>query len=59
VIYNHALISFASENRSLAEGLASDGFIVLGVEHVEQLAEWQLLNRQKPEPAGKRKQEAM
>jgi len=48
VIYNHGLISFASENTSLAEALASHGFVVLGIEHVEQFSEWQLLNRQKP-----------
>jgi len=53
VIYNHGLISFASENTSLAEALASHGFVVLAIEHLEQFAEWQSLNRQKP--ADKRK----
>jgi dienelactone hydrolase len=56
VIYNHGLISFASENTSLTEALASHGFVVLGIEHVEQLAEWQLLNHQ--QPADKRKRDA-
>ena len=56
MIYSHGLISFASENTSLAEALASHGFVVLGVEHVEQLAEWRLLNRQ--QPADKRKHDA-
>jgi dienelactone hydrolase len=56
VIYNHGLISFASENTSLAEALASHGFVVLGIEHVEQLAEWQLLNRERR--ADKQKRDA-
>lgn len=38
-IYNHGLISFASENTSLAEQLASRGFVVLSIQHVEQLQE--------------------
>ena len=55
-VYNHGLISFASENTSLAESLTSHGFVILGVEHVEQLAELQALNHQ--QPADKRKQDA-
>ncbi len=55
-VYNHGLISFASENTSLAEALASHGFVILSIEHVEQLAELQSLNRQ--QPADKRRQEA-
>jgi dienelactone hydrolase len=54
--YTHGLISFASENTSLAEALASHGCIVLAVEHVEQLPELQSLNRQ--QPADKRKRNA-
>jgi predicted dienelactone hydrolase len=34
VIYNHGLISFASENTSLAEALASYGCVVLAIEHL-------------------------
>jgi dienelactone hydrolase len=56
MIYSHGLISFASENTSLAEELASHGFVVLGIVHIEQLAEWRLLNLQ--QPADKRKQDA-
>jgi dienelactone hydrolase len=48
VIYNHGLISFASENTSLAEALASYGCVVVAIEHLEQFPEWQSLNRQKP-----------
>jgi hypothetical protein len=45
VVYNHGLISFASENSSLMEYLASHGHVTLGLRHVEQLAELQCLNR--------------
>lgn len=54
VIYNHGLISFASENTSLAEALASHGLLVLGIEHVEQLAEWRLLTREQSTDRRKR-----
>ncbi len=46
VIYNHGLVSFASENTSLAQELASRGSIVVAIEHEDQLAEFQALNRQ-------------
>jgi len=52
-VYNHGLISFASENTSLVEVLASHGFVILGGEHAEQLAELQSLNSL--QPADKRK----
>ena len=56
VIYNHGLISFASENTSLAEDLASHGFIVIAIEHRAQLAEFQALNRAQAKE--KRRQDA-
>jgi dienelactone hydrolase len=45
VVYNHGLISFASENTSLMEHLASRGHVVLAVRHCAQSAELQYLNR--------------
>jgi dienelactone hydrolase len=50
VIYNHGLISFASENTSLMQELASRGHVVTAIEHVDQLLEWEALNRQQPLP---------
>jgi dienelactone hydrolase len=50
IIYNHGLISFASENTSLAEELASHGFSVIAIQHAEQLAELKALSAsQSPE----------
>ncbi len=40
VIYNHGLIGFASENYSLMEELASNGYIAIGVQHIDQLLEY-------------------
>lgn len=45
VVYNHGLISFASENTSLMEHLASRGHVAVAIRHVEQLAELDALNR--------------
>lgn len=56
VVYNHGLISFASENTTLMEHLASCGHIVLALRHVEQMAELQALNRR--DSASKRKADA-
>lgn len=56
VLYNHGLISFASENTSLMEHLASCGHIVVALRHVEQMAELQTLNRR--DSAAKRKADA-
>jgi dienelactone hydrolase len=53
VLYNHGLISFASENSSLMQELASRGHVVIAIEHVDQLLEWQTLNHRQP-PAEKR-----
>lgn len=53
VLYNHGLVSFAGENGSLVEELASHGFVVIAVEHREQRAEWLALERSQP-PAQRR-----
>jgi hypothetical protein len=45
VVYSHGLISFAAENTSMAECLASHGYMVLAIDHHEQVAELQALNR--------------
>jgi dienelactone hydrolase len=45
VVYNHGLISFASENASLLEHLSSRGHVALALRHVEQLAELRWLTR--------------
>jgi hypothetical protein len=39
LIYNHSLVSFASENTLLMEQLASSGYVVLSVRHQGQAAE--------------------
>jgi dienelactone hydrolase len=49
LIYNHGLISFASENTMLMEHLASQGYIVVSLQHKEQLAELQALKRKQPD----------
>jgi dienelactone hydrolase len=46
VVYNHGLVSFASENTSLMEDLASRGHVVIAVQHQTQWDELQGLNRQ-------------
>lgn len=51
VIYNHGFISFASENTALMEHLASQGYIAIAVQHLEQLPELQALNRSQSPPA--------
>lgn len=43
VVYHHGLVSFAAENTSLAEELASHGSIVIALEHADQLAELRAL----------------
>lgn len=43
VVYNHGLVSFAEENTSLMEALASDGHIVIAIEHLDQMAEFKAL----------------
>jgi dienelactone hydrolase len=48
LIYNHGLISFASENTMLMEHLASQGYTVVSLQHKEQLAELQALKRKLP-----------
>jgi dienelactone hydrolase len=49
LIYNHGLISFASENTMLMEHLASQGYTLVSLQHKEQLAEIQALKRNQPE----------
>lgn len=56
VIYNHGLISFAEENTSLMEELASHGYTVAAVQHVDQLAELRAL--QSPRSAEQRRARA-
>jgi hypothetical protein len=43
LIYCHGLISFASENTMLMEHLASHGFVVISLQHLDQLAELRAL----------------
>ena len=45
VVYNHGLISFAAENTSLMQELASHGFTAVAVQHAEQLAELTALRK--------------
>ncbi len=58
VIYNHGMVSFAEENVSLMEALASEGHIVIAIEHHAQMAELQALNAQQP-AADRRNTEAL
>ncbi|HEX6996534.1 MAG TPA: acetylhydrolase [Gammaproteobacteria bacterium] len=48
VIYSHGLISFASENSTLMEHLASRGYVVISLQHREQLAELRALQQAQP-----------
>lgn len=43
LIYNHALLSIASENSLLAESLASHGYVIVGIRHKDQRSEYALL----------------
>ena len=45
LIYGHGLVSFASENSRLMEHLASRGYVVIALQHVEQLAEFRELQK--------------
>ncbi|MBN1237264.1 MAG: hypothetical protein JXB36_02125 [Gammaproteobacteria bacterium] len=54
LIYSHGMISFASENTSLMEHLASRGYTVVSLQHKAQLAELRALQRGQSE---KEKQE--
>ena len=45
VVYNHGLISFAAENTSLMQQLASHGFTAVAIQHAEQLAELTALRK--------------
>jgi dienelactone hydrolase len=48
VLYNHGLVSFASENTSMMEDLASHGHIVIAIQHQEQSSELRALNTRQP-----------
>lgn len=43
VIYNHGLVSFASENTNLMELLSARGYVVISIEHQDQLNEYRRL----------------
>ena len=45
VVYHHGLVSFAAENTSLMEELASRGHIVISIQHQAQWIELQALRR--------------
>ena len=49
LVYNHGMISVASENTLLMEHLASHGFVVLSIRHLDQLTEFHALNGALPE----------
>lgn len=50
IIYNHALLSNASENSLLMEALASHGYIIISVQHRDQRSEYARLQKsRKPE----------
>lgn len=52
VLYNHSFVSWASENSLLAEELASEGFTVIAIRHMGQVAEYEALDGgRKPEAA--------
>lgn len=57
VLYNHGLVSFAAENPLLAEHLASNGYVVVGVRHLDQRAELTAVNAEFDGPAAARVQE--
>jgi dienelactone hydrolase len=44
VLYHHGLVSFAAENTLLMEHLASHGYVMAGVRHLDQQAELAALN---------------
>lgn len=45
VIYNHALLSTASENTLLMEALASHGYMVISIQHADQRNEYAMLQK--------------
>jgi dienelactone hydrolase len=49
LIYSHGLISFASENSMLMEHLASHGYVVIALQHVDQFAEFRALEKAQSE----------
>ncbi len=59
LIYNHGMISFASENTLLMEHLASHGYVVMAIQHLEQAAEFRALNATVTEETRKRDADIM
>lgn len=55
VLYNHGLVSFAAENTSLMEELASYGCIVIAIQHTEQLAEFRALGGRRTDTERRRR----
>jgi len=53
IIYNHGLVSFASENTLLMEHLASHGAIVLALQHIDQHTEFQSLQKKQSDTVRK------
>jgi dienelactone hydrolase len=53
IIYHHGFISFAAENESLMEMAASHGHLVISIQHMDQLTEFQTLQRLQAAPARK------
>jgi hypothetical protein len=49
LIYNHALLSIASENTLLMEALASHGYVIISVRHEDQRAEYAALQNALPD----------
>lgn len=56
LIYNHGMISFASENTTLMEYLASYGYTVVSLQHKEQLTELRVLQGAQNEEEKKEQQ---
>ncbi len=50
IVYNHGLVSFASENTSMMQELASRGYIVIAIQHEDQWSEFQALKQREPLP---------
>jgi len=59
VIYNHSLVSFASENTLLMEQLASHGYVVISIRHRDQSAEYAAIQAGIPKPEQARDRELL
>ncbi len=49
LIYHHGMGSWASENTILMEHLASYGYVILSIQHLDQFAEYYALDEEVPE----------